>query len=169
MRYPERKASFSFVLGLGKDYTLNAVKTGLVPSGTASFSTAGMEDSTVIYRTLYLDDLPPVVPAPPLAIENIYYNFDRSNIRKDAVDPLEHIVELMKEHPDWHLRITSHTDSRGSDSYNMKLSERRAQAAMKYLITHGIDADRLTAQGYGETRLVNKCSMAFPALPPHIS
>ncbi|HEY9259020.1 OmpA family protein [Chitinophaga sp.] len=154
---------FSFVLDLTTDYSLNAIKAGLLPSSTASFSTMDMEDSTVIHRTLYLDDIPPpVIPAPPLAIENIYYNFDRSNIRRDAVDPLEHIVELMKAHPNWHLNITSHTDSRGRDKYNMKLSERRAQSALQYLISHGIDANRLTAHGYGETRLVNKCSNGVP-------
>lgn len=153
---------FSFVLDLDRDYDLNAVKTGFIASAVESFSTVDMEDSTVIHRTLYLDDIPPVVLAPPLAIENIYYNFDKSNIRRDAVNPLEHIVLLMKEHPNWHLNITSHTDSRGSDSYNMKLSERRARAALQYLISHGINADRLTAHGYGETRLVNKCSNGVP-------
>ena len=64
----------------------------------------------------------------------------------------------MKENPGWRLSITSHTDSRGSDRYNMRLSDRRAQAALQYLVSHGIDAGRLTAKGYGETRLVNQCS-----------
>lgn len=148
---------FSFILDTAKEYSLNAVKAGMTGPATEYFSTAGMEDSSVIHRTLYLDDIPPP-PVIPLAIENIYYNFDRSNIRKDAIDPLDHIVQLMKEHPDWHLSITSHTDSRGSDRYNMRLSDRRARAALQYLISHGIDAGRLTAKGYGETRLVNKCS-----------
>lgn len=153
---------FSFILDLDTDYSLNASKTGLIASATERVLTMDMEDSTVIHRTLYLDDMPPVIPAPPIAIENIYYNFDKSNIRRDAINPLDHIVELMKAHPNWHLNITSHTDSRGSDRYNMKLSERRAQAALQYLISHGIDAGRLTAHGYGETRLVNKCSNGVP-------
>ncbi|MEZ2443392.1 OmpA family protein [Chitinophaga sp. RCC_12] len=154
---------FSFTLSMSTDYSLNAVKPGLIASAVESFSTVHMEDSTVIHRTLYLNDIPPVVPVSPVvAIENIYYNFDKSNIRRDAVNPLEHIVQLMKAHPNWHLNITSHTDSRGSDKYNLKLSERRARAALQYLITHGIDESRLTARGYGETKLVNKCSNEVP-------
>ncbi|WP_162946583.1 OmpA family protein [Chitinophaga barathri] len=148
---------FTFILDTAADYSLNAIKTGLIGSGTENFSTLYMEDSTIIHRTLYLDDIP-LVPVIPVAIENIYYNFDRSNIRKDAINPLDHIVVLMKENPTWHLDITSHTDSRGSDRYNMRLSDRRARAAMQYLTSHGIDASRLSATGYGETRLVNKCS-----------
>jgi peptidoglycan-associated lipoprotein len=150
--------TFSFPLDSVTSYRLAATKTGYIPSITESVTTVGLQESTVIHKTLYLD----AIIIPPPVIEPIYYNFDRSNIRGDAENPLNHIVQLMQENPNWHLDITSHTDSRGSDSYNMKLSERRAQAALKYLIAHGIDASRLTAQGYGETRLVNNCSNGVP-------
>lgn len=68
----------------------------------------------------------------------------------------------MKLYPELVIHIESHTDSRGSDAYNMDLSERRAQSTRDWLINEGIGADRLTAKGYGETRLVNGCSNDVP-------
>lgn len=154
--------AFSFMLDSITSYQLAALKPGYTPSATESLTTVGLEESTVIHKTLYLDLVPPPPPPEPVAIEPIYYNFDKSNIRPDAVNPLDHIVQLMKENPDWKLSISSHTDSRGSDNYNMKLSGRRAASVMMYLTEHGIDASRLTAQGFGETRLVNNCSNGVP-------
>jgi outer membrane protein OmpA-like peptidoglycan-associated protein len=64
----------------------------------------------------------------------------------------------MKEYPDLEIRVESHTDSRGSDEYNMQLSKRRAKAATDYVASKGIDAKRLLYQGFGETKLLNKCT-----------
>lgn len=156
--------TFSFILDSVTAYQLAALKPGYTPSATESLTTVGLEESTVIHKTLYLDLIPPPPPppVPVTTIEPIYYNFDKSNIRPDAINPLDHIVQLMIENPGWKLEISSHTDSRGSDSYNMKLSQRRAASVMKYLAEHGIDVNRLTAQGFGETRLVNNCSNGVP-------
>lgn len=156
--------TFSFTLDSLTDYRLAGENPGYTPSATENVSTVGLTESTVIHKTLYLDLIPPPPPPPPepIAIEPVYYNFDKSNIRPDAINPLDHIVDLMKEYPAWKLEISSHTDSRGSDSYNLKLSERRAASVMSYLVEHGIDASRLTAQGFGETKLVNDCSNGVP-------
>ena len=64
----------------------------------------------------------------------------------------------MKEFPDLEMRVESHTDARGSDEYNMALSKRRAKAASDYLISKGIDPSRIIDKGYGETKLLNKCT-----------
>jgi len=64
----------------------------------------------------------------------------------------------MRKYPTLKIELSSHTDSRGSDAYNLNLSERRAIAAVNYIIGQGIDKRRLVARGYGETRLINKCS-----------
>jgi outer membrane protein OmpA-like peptidoglycan-associated protein len=64
----------------------------------------------------------------------------------------------LKEHPDLEIRIESHTDSRGSDEYNMLLSKKRAKAAFDYVVAKGIDSKRLLYQGYGETKLLNNCT-----------
>ena len=95
-------------------------------------------------------------------IEIIYFDFDKSNIRYDAAVDLSKIVEVMKEYPKMKIAIKSHTDSRGSDAYNLALSDRRAKSTLEWMVKQGISRDRLTAKGYGETQLVNGCSNGIP-------
>jgi peptidoglycan-associated lipoprotein len=91
-------------------------------------------------------------------LENIYYDFDKWNIRKDASTELDKVIAFLAENPPVVVELGSHTDSRGSFRYNDKLSERRAESAVKYIIAGGIAESRITAKGYGEYKLVNKCS-----------
>lgn len=93
-----------------------------------------------------------------IVIENIYYDYDKANIRPDAALELDKVVSLLEENPSIIIELGSHTDSRGSDAYNLNLSQRRADSAVKYIIDNGISKARITAKGYGETKLVNKCS-----------
>src|SRR5699024_4129246 len=93
-----------------------------------------------------------------LDLQPIYFDFDQWNIRPDAEVELSKILEAMKLYPELVIHIESHTDSRGTEPYNMQLSEKRAQSTRDWLIDKGINADRLTAQGYGESQLVNHCS-----------
>ena len=83
---------------------------------------------------------------------------DKSDVRPDAAATLDKLIALLKEFPDLEIRIESHTDSRGSDDYNMLLSKKRAKAAFDYVVSKGIDPNRLLYHGYGETRLLNKCA-----------
>ncbi|WP_212923826.1 OmpA family protein [Capnocytophaga cynodegmi] len=98
-------------------------------------------------------------------IENIYFDFDKSNIRYDASVQLAKILEVMKEYPNMKIDVRSHTDSRGSDSYNLALSDRRAKSTVKWIIDNGIDAIRITGKGYGETQLTNQCSNGVKCTP----
>ncbi len=95
-------------------------------------------------------------------LEDIYYDFDKHFIRPDAALILNELVETMRKYPTLKIELSSHTDSRGSDAYNLNLSQRRALAAVNYIISQGIDQNRLVAQGYGETRLINRCSNGVP-------
>ena len=88
----------------------------------------------------------------------IYFDFDKSNIREDAKVELEKMVAVLTRYPGIKVDLKAHTDSKGEDSYNQKLSQRRAEASMQYLIERGILKDRLTAKGYGESQLKNECS-----------
>jgi len=90
-------------------------------------------------------------------ISNIYYDYNKANIRPDAAKVLDTLVQLLKENPNVKVEIGSHTDSRGNDAYNMRLSQARAQSVVEYLSQHGIDSTLLSAKGYGETQPVNKC------------
>lgn len=91
-------------------------------------------------------------------LDNIYYDFNKSDIRPDAAKVLDQLVNTMTENPTLQIELSSHTDSRGSDNYNMKLSDRRAKSAVDYIISKGIAKERLVSKGYGETRLVNECA-----------
>jgi outer membrane protein OmpA-like peptidoglycan-associated protein len=93
-----------------------------------------------------------------IVLENIYYDLDKWDIRPDAAKELDKLVTLLKNNPAVEIEMGAHTDSRESHKYNQLLSERRAQAAVDYLVSKGIERNRLTAKGYGKTRLVNKCS-----------
>lgn len=95
-------------------------------------------------------------------IKEIKFDYNKADIRPDAAVELTKIVEVMREYPKMKIDIRSHTDSRGADSYNLKLSDRRAKSTLEWIVKQGIDRKRLKAKGYGETRLVNGCSNGVP-------
>lgn len=97
-----------------------------------------------------------------ITLSNIYYDLAKWNIRPDAALVLDTLATLMKENPDLRIELGSHTDSRADDKYNLTLSQKRAQSAVDYLVSKGIDKSRLIAKGYGETMLVNHCSNGVP-------
>jgi outer membrane protein OmpA-like peptidoglycan-associated protein len=114
-------------------------------------------DTSAIYdvpRPLMLDKLE---VNKSFRVENIYYDLDKWFIREDAKPALDNLVEIMKKYPIT-AELSSHTDSRASNAYNDELSQKRAEAAVRYIVLQGVDPSRLVAKGYGETRLVNKCS-----------
>jgi outer membrane protein OmpA-like peptidoglycan-associated protein len=91
-------------------------------------------------------------------INTIYFDYDKSHIRKDAALELDKVVVIMNKYPQLKVETGSHTDSRGPDSYNFKLSEARANSTVDYIISRGISPDRISGAGYGESQLINKCS-----------
>lgn len=93
-----------------------------------------------------------------LKIEPIYFDFNKSYIRENAEEILEKIINYMNEYPDAKVEIRSHTDSRASKKYNTELSEKRAKATMAYLITKGINPNRIYGKGFGESQLTNNCA-----------
>lgn len=103
--------------------------------------------------------LEPLIIDNQIVINPIFFDYDKSNIRTDAQYELENIVDVMRKHPVMIIKIESHTDSRGGDNYNLKLSDRRAKSTRDYIISRGVDANRIeSAIGYGETQLLNKCA-----------
>ena len=91
-------------------------------------------------------------------IKMIYFDLDKSNIRIEAAIDLEKILDVLNQNPSMKLDIRSHTDSRQTFKYNEVLSTKRSKSTVNWLIKNGIKADRLSAKGYGETQLVNKCA-----------
>jgi outer membrane protein OmpA-like peptidoglycan-associated protein/tetratricopeptide (TPR) repeat protein len=90
-------------------------------------------------------------------LDEIYFDFDKSNIREDAAIVLNVLVDLMKKYPSMEVEVSAHTDARGPDQYNLDLSKRRAASTLEYLVSQGIDRDRLRSIGYGEMQPLNEC------------
>lgn len=101
-----------------------------------------------------------------IELENIYYDFDKYNIRPDAAIELDKVVDVMRRHPDLVVELRSHTDVRGTDGYNETLSANRAKSAVDYIVKRGISRSRITSKGYGETWLTNECQNDVPCDEP---
>lgn len=93
----------------------------------------------------------------PIKIENIYYDFNKWELRDDAKIELEQLIHLMNSHPSIKIELHSHTDSRGSNKYNQRLSDKRAKAVVDFLISNGISSNRLKPVGFGESKILNGC------------
>lgn len=90
-------------------------------------------------------------------IPNIYFDYDKATIREESFPILDNIVNYLNANPDIRVELSAHTDSRGSDWYNLRLSDRRAKSTLDYLVKKGIDPSRLISKGYGEKMLRNHC------------
>ena len=88
----------------------------------------------------------------PVLIDNIFYEFAKATLTPESSASLDELVKLLENNPNVTIELSAHCDARGSDKYNEKLSQQRAESVVKYLIEHGIEAERLTAKGYGESR-----------------
>ena len=117
-------------------------------------------------------DSPTFVPGPSINsgergeaiayLLHIYYDFNKATIRQEARADLESLYAMMTDNPEVIIEIGSHTDARGTDEYNMRLSQRRAEAVVRYLEARGITRDRMVPRGYGETVPVNNCNNNVP-------
>ncbi|TAE38256.1 MAG: flagellar motor protein MotB [Runella slithyformis] len=152
----------TFPLQEGKDYTILVEKTGYLTK-REPFSMAGRAIPPVFRTKLTMDTtfkvgikLDRLATNLTFVLENIYYDLNKYNIRPDAAVELDKLVQILKDNPSVKIELSSHTDSRSPDAYNNTLSQNRARSAVEYVITKGIVADRLTAKGYGETRLIIK-------------
>ena len=103
----------------------------------------------------------------PVLIENIFYDFDKATLRPESQTALDELVKLLNDNPNITIELSAHTDNRGSDQYNERLSQQRAQNVVSYLIQKGIEPERLTPKGYGEAkpkRIKRKVAEKYPFL-----
>ncbi|MCF0184319.1 MAG: OmpA family protein [Bacteroidaceae bacterium] len=107
---------------------------------------------TVSETTEYVLQFPLSSISSPVLVRNVFYEFDRADITPDSRPALDSLITLLNENPNVTIELASHTDFRGSDAYNMRLSQRRAESVVRYLIDGGIASDRLSPVGYGESR-----------------
>jgi outer membrane protein OmpA-like peptidoglycan-associated protein len=95
-------------------------------------------------------------------LDNIYYDFNKSEIRKGEAGELIALADVLKKYPDLRIELTSHTDTRGTAEYNMELSERRSASSKSYLVLLGIDGKRIITKAAGETQPRNNCVDGVP-------
>jgi outer membrane protein OmpA-like peptidoglycan-associated protein/tetratricopeptide (TPR) repeat protein len=134
---------------------IKAMQTGYIADCLPfHFDTENTPSGNLSPRDLLLDHLK---QDKAFTLENIYYDLDKWYIRPDAQPSLDYLVSVMKENP-VSIELGSHTDSRASDAYNLELSQKRAESAVRYIVLQGVNPARITARGYGETQLVNRCS-----------
>jgi outer membrane protein OmpA-like peptidoglycan-associated protein len=172
--------NYRFVLDSLSDYGLHATRVTYSPSENAVVTTNGLTESQVLHQDVLLQKIEiKQVTAPekkPLIIAkanvtghkidlgnrfnpaNVYFDLGKSAVRPDAAKELDKLILLMKENPSWKVAMGFHTDSRSDDNYNMKLSQKRAASVLQYFLAKGIAKERMTATGYGETRLINRCA-----------
>ncbi len=155
---------YSFSVDCGKRYCVRAekpeysTKEVIVVIGTESGKTTlPIQLEKSICKVTVGDDL-----GKCFGIKMIYFDLDKSTIRSEAALDLEKILDVLNTHPTMKLDIRSHTDSRASRQYNEALSARRAESTLQWLVKNGIAPGRLSAKGYGENQLVNKCSDGVP-------
>ncbi|MCP4439201.1 MAG: OmpA family protein [Aureispira sp.] len=152
-------------------YVVKVVKDGYFTT-TSNFCTKGLNESKVfetegninMEKFLTLDDIEELGldTTSIYRVENIYYGYDRSDVDRELSTDLDRLLTVMEENPDFAIEIRSHTDARGNAEYNETLSTRRAKSIADYLIENGVEEDRVSYKGFGETKLVNGCSDGVP-------
>ncbi len=148
---------FFFQLEQNSDFRVTGEKKGWLSSEAIYETTKGLDRSKDLYVKIKLSMQQPAAEA-VIRLDKIYYDYDKFNIKPRAAEELTRLIKLMNDFPDMTIELSSHTDSRGSDDYNLKLSQNRADAAVAYIIGKGISKNRIVAKGYGETKLVNECA-----------
>lgn len=144
----------------GKDYVLLTERPGYITK-RIPFTMSGKSIPPIFLTKIVTDTtflvnirLDKLELNKTFTLENIYYDLNKFNIRPDAAIELDKLVQILKDNPTIKIELSSHTDSRATDAYNMTLSQKRAESAVNYLITSGIEEDRVTARGYGERQLI---------------
>ncbi len=138
--------SFTKVLKPGVDYVFLGTCKGYL----------NVKQELRVERSEHSEEYTLQFPLPPInvpvLIDNIFYEFDKADLTPESTEALDRLVVMMNENPNITIELSAHCDYRGNDAYNQRLSQRRAESVVNYLIDHGIRKERLTAVGYGESR-----------------
>lgn len=156
-KYTTADGFVGYAVDCDKPYTLQVSKEGFV-SKTIPVSKKDGGDLPIIAE---LDPIDVIVTETEVILNDIFFEYNKSNITKEGAFELDKLVQVMKNSPEMVIMVKSHTDSRGTDKFNMNLSERRAKATVQYVISKGIAKDRISGKGYGESEpkvTCDKCS-----------
>lgn len=149
-RYMTRRANFNAACYLQDPKKVFCVSGIDIENVTKQEDGTDLVEGAIAMKKIKIND--------SFKIENILYDLDKWEIRSDAAKELNNLVQILKDNPGIVVELGSHTDCRASDPYNLNLSKKRAEAAVEYIIKKGkIPQNRISAKGYGETKLLNKC------------
>lgn len=135
-------------------YTISTSKDGYEPNLNAV--TASTENNFVS-ETIKMTQKKPEIVNDAIVMENIFFDFNKATLKEESQLSLNKVVTVMNEMPDMTLTINAHTDNKGSDKYNLALSQKRAKSTYDYLVSKGIDKSRLAHKGYGESKPLHDC------------
>ncbi|MCB0663916.1 MAG: OmpA family protein, partial [Saprospiraceae bacterium] len=167
----DENGQFTFCIPPDCDFSITAEKRGY-ETAVSEFSTEDLEPGSELTANITMtsfggpvDDADedmdgfdgPMEEGAVIVLQNIYYDFGKSAIRAGAARELDALATLMRKYPSMEIELIAHTDSRGSDEFNQSLSLARAESAKDYLTRNGVQKDRITAFGYGESQLRNEC------------
>ena len=138
-----------------KGYTVKVYKDGFISNESSIAKT----DSGLLTVDVALEPIDVVVTETEIILKPIYFENNRGGITKQAAEELDKLAYIMTENTELSINVKSHTDSRGKDDYNMDLSERRANSTIKYLISKGVNADKISGKGFGESELKINCGL----------
>ena len=147
--YSNVKGHFAFKVESGRKYTVTAIKVGYFQKDVEINAVDVV--SGVIQTELVLDS---IELNKSVKIDNIYYDYNKADLRAKSLPELDKLIHFLHANPTLVIEISSHTDARGNDEYNLELSQHRAESVIKYLVASGISKNKLVAKGYGETMLI---------------
>jgi len=145
----EMDGSFKIVLPYDKNYSIHAnADKFFAQSENLNLDSMVKAGYKEIHKDLYLV---PIEIGQVVRLNNVFFDFDKATLRPESFVELDRVVELLKENPKIEIELSAHTDSYGSDDYNMKLSDNRAKSCREYILSKGIKESRIISKGYGET------------------
>lgn len=156
------EGQFEGCLEIGQKFNILAERNGF-EKGDIKISTVDLASNRSLMAEIRLHPLRGALLAQPvkegtvIILRHIYYDFNKSAIRRGDAQELTALAKLMKLYPSMEVELAAHTDSRGESAYNLELSIRRAESAKDYLIRKGVDENRITALGFGEAKISNHC------------
>ena len=145
--------AFKFVLPYDKNYSIRASADHYFAiSENLNLDSLVKAGYREIHKDLYLA---PIEIGQVVRLNNVFFDFDKYNLRNESFVELDRVVQLLKENPGIEIEMSAHTDSKGADDYNYRLSDDRARSVREYIVSKGIDEKRIVSQGYGETKPVS--------------
>jgi OmpA-OmpF porin, OOP family len=145
----DESGQYQFTIPDFERYKVVAASTGYTP-GSMQMGMPAEEDAEAMSNPVICLNAPKQDET--LVLDDIFYDFDKANLKDESTPSLDRLVEVLNKYPTMVIEVSAHTDSKGSDDYNQRLSERRAASVVKYLTEKGIAAERLQSKGYGESQ-----------------